>query len=81
MNSKNFSPPATRRSTSARTRIYGFKINKFELSSEGAVSYAQWLHPRESKKIIQQDAVDELKKFLAPGDAAIDIGAHTDLRL
>ncbi len=60
-----------------KTQIYGFKINKFELSSEGAVSYAQWLHPRESKKIIQQDAVDELKKFLAPGDAAIDIGAHT----
>jgi len=60
-----------------KIQIHGFRTNTFELSSEGAVSYAQWLHPRESKKTIRQDAVDELKKFLAPGDAAIDIGAHT----
>lgn len=60
-----------------KIQIYGSKVNTFELPFEGAVSYAQWLHPRESKKIIRQDAVDELKKFLAPGDAAIDIGAHT----
>lgn len=60
-----------------KIQIYGFEINTFELPVEGSISYAQWLHPRESKKIIRQDTVDELKKFLAPGDAAIDIGAHT----
>ncbi len=60
-----------------KIQFYESEINTFELAAEGSVSYAQWLHPRESKKIIRQDAVDELKKILAPGDVAIDIGAHT----
>ncbi len=60
-----------------KIQTYGFEINTFELPVEGSVSYAQWLHPRESKKIIRQDTVDEIKKFLALGDVAIDIGAHT----
>ena len=39
--------------------------------------YAQWLHPRETGKRISQESVDELRRFLSPGDVAIDIGAHT----
>ena len=56
---------------------YGFEIKSFDLSKEGRVDYAQWLHPAESKKEINQPAVDEIRKFLCPGDVAIDIGAHT----
>jgi FkbM family methyltransferase len=41
------------------------------------VSYAQWLHPGERPKVIRQDAVTELRRFLRPGDVAIDVGAHT----
>ncbi|UCF06520.1 MAG: FkbM family methyltransferase [bacterium] len=39
--------------------------------------YAQWLHPRETEKIIRQEVIDELRNFIKPGDVAIDIGAHT----
>jgi len=60
-----------------KIQVYSSQVNTFALPSEGSVSYAQWLHPRESKKVIRQDTVNELKKYLAPGDAAIDIGAHT----
>ena len=41
------------------------------------IEYAQWLHPNETEKEITQPSVDELRKFLSPGDVAIDIGAHT----
>lgn len=60
-----------------KPKSYGFKIKNFELPADGSISYAQWLHPKESEKTIEQDAVVELRKFLAPGDAALDIGAHT----
>ncbi len=58
-------------------KTYSFECVTFELPKDGTVRYAQWLHPKETRKIISQESVDELRKFLAPGDVAIDIGAHT----
>ena len=58
-------------------KTYGFEIQRYDLPTEGRVEFAQWLHPRESKPLITQDMVDELRKFLSPGDVAIDIGAYT----
>jgi FkbM family methyltransferase len=58
-------------------RTYAHKIKQFDLPSDGIVQYAQWLHPHETEKEITQQSVDELRKFLSPGDVAIDIGAHT----
>lgn len=58
-------------------KSYGFEIRTFDLPTDGAVEYAQWLHPHETKKEITQSSVDALRKFLSPGDVAIDIGAHT----
>jgi FkbM family methyltransferase len=60
-----------------KPRAYGFEVHSFQLPVDGEIQYAQWLHPGESIKTIRQDAVDELRKFLSPGDVAIDIGAHT----
>jgi FkbM family methyltransferase len=60
-----------------KPRTYGFEVRSFHLPADGEIQYAQWLHPSETPKIIRQDAVDELRKFLSPGDVAIDIGAHT----
>jgi FkbM family methyltransferase len=60
-----------------KPRTYGFEVRRFHLPADGEIEYAQWLHPSESPKEIRQDAVDELRKFLSPGDVAIDIGAHT----
>src|SRR3984885_12812804 len=58
-------------------KTYGFKLKSFELPGDGTVEYAQWLHPRETEKEITQLSIDALRKFLSPGDVAIDIGAHT----
>ena len=58
-------------------KTYAHKIKTFDLPTDGIVEYAQWLHPHETEKEITQQSVDELRKFLSPGDVAIDIGAHT----
>jgi FkbM family methyltransferase len=58
-------------------RTYGFEVRRFVLSADGVVEYAQWLHPRETAKVIRQEVVDELRTFIRPGDVAIDVGAHT----
>jgi FkbM family methyltransferase len=58
-------------------KTYGLKLKSFDLPAEGTVEYAQWLHPSETDKEITQASVDALRKFLSPGEVAIDIGAHT----
>jgi len=58
-------------------KSYGHKVKRFDLPRDGAVEYAQWLHPHETEKEITQQSVEDLRKFLSPGDVAIDIGAHT----
>lgn len=58
-------------------RTYGYEVVAFDLPVDGTVEYARWLHPREAGRTIGQGQVDELRKFLRPGDVAIDIGAHT----
>jgi len=58
-------------------KVYGYKLKRFDLPVDGPVEYAQWLHPSETQKEITQQSVDALRKFLSPGDVAIDIGAHS----
>lgn len=60
-----------------KPQTYGFEIKRFDLPADGEIFYARWRHPKESAKTVEQDEVDELRRFLAPGDAALDIGAHT----
>jgi len=58
-------------------KTYGFKIRSFDLPDDGKIEYAQWLHPKDMGTEIKQPSVNALRKFLAPGDVAIDIGAHS----
>lgn len=58
-------------------KSYGFVVNSFDLGTDGRIEYAQWQHPKDSIKSLSSDSVNELRKFLQPGDIAIDIGAHT----
>jgi FkbM family methyltransferase len=60
-----------------RPRTYGHEVQVIELPADGAISYARWLHPGETRKTIRQEEIDELRTFLRPGDVALDIGAHT----
>ena len=59
------------------TKEYGYKINKFQLNKYGEVEYAQWLHPFEETKIINEATIEFYKRFIKAGDFVIDIGAHT----
>jgi FkbM family methyltransferase len=66
------------RHRSKRTfREYGWEVRRFVLEREGAVEYAQWLHPFEKPKTIAQADVDGWRCFLGAGDFAVDVGAHT----
>ena len=56
---------------------FGFVIEAHDLPGEGRVEVARWLHPGASRATPPQAAVDQLRRFLRPGDVAIDIGAHT----
>ena len=60
-----------------KPRAYGYEIRSHILSRDGEIRYAQWLHPHEKLKPLSQEAVDELRRFLKPGDVALDIGAHS----
>jgi monofunctional biosynthetic peptidoglycan transglycosylase len=67
-----------RRHQARRTfREYGFDLRRFQLPRDGEIEYAQWKHPFEKPKVITQDDVDGLRRFIRPGDTAIDVGAHT----
>lgn len=55
---------------------YGHRIDSFELEQEGTIRFAQWLHPKCKPRTFQQGEIDELRRYIAPGDAVIDVGAH-----
>lgn len=65
------------RSSAAQAVEYGYHINRFDLPTDGRVDYAQWEHPQETEKRLEQQTVDGVRAFVQPGDFALDIGAHT----
>ncbi len=60
----------------SKTREYGYKIIHIHLSGENELQLAQWLHPDAGKISVEEDEIKALKKFLNPGDVAIDIGGY-----
>jgi len=62
---------------------FGFKIADFQLSKEGRIRYAQWLHPAEfsnhpgnSGNVVTQETVDFYRQLVKEGDMVVDVGAH-----
>jgi FkbM family methyltransferase len=70
-------PVAIKRWRKSRFAEYPFQVRTFHLEHDGTVEYAQWQHPKETPKIVRQDVVDALRRFIREGDTVIDIGAHT----
>src|SRR3989449_4363569 len=62
-----------------KPKTFGFVIEAHDLPREGRIEVARWLHPGAYPiaALQVQAAVDQLRRFLRPGDVAIDIGAHT----
>lgn len=58
-------------------RTYGFTVEEHPLPREGTLRVARWLHPGVTFAPPPQQMVDEWRRWLKPGDVAVDIGAHT----
>jgi len=58
---------------------YGYTVNSFEISEYeiGKVEYAQWNHPSESQKVLNDSIVRFYGGIIDRGSMVIDIGAHT----
>jgi FkbM family methyltransferase len=55
---------------------FGTELKTFTIFDK-QVQYAQWLHPYESDKVINEDMINFYKHYIPEGSLAIDIGAHT----
>ena len=55
---------------------YEFKTVTFNLAEDGAVQYAQWLHPGEFGNEVTQENVNFYKQIINNGDFIIDVGAN-----
>lgn len=60
-----------------RARTYGHVVETFILAEDGEVRFAQWQHPKCARTVLEQPAINELRRYLSPGDAVIDVGAHS----
>lgn len=58
------------------TNEYSYNIETFHLQDEGAIQFANWLNPLVKNKIITQSEINFYKRFIKPGDMAIDIGTN-----
>jgi FkbM family methyltransferase len=59
-----------------RPKTHGYRILRTDLPGDGPVDYAHWLFYAEGEKAVSAAEVADLRRFLRPGDFAIDIGAH-----
>jgi FkbM family methyltransferase len=61
-----------------KPKTYGCVIDALDLPGEGRLDVARWSHPGAYRLAPAQlqATVDQLRRFLRPGDVAIDIGAH-----
>jgi FkbM family methyltransferase len=66
-----------KRRKKARFVTYGHDVRDFQLDREGTIQYAQWLHPKDSEKVVTQEQVDAIRQYVKEGDTVIDIGAHS----
>jgi len=56
-------------------QFYGHVVDAIKVDGDN-INFANWLAPKSPKLDLQQVELDELRKFLNPGDFAIDVGAH-----
>ena len=58
------------------TKEYPTRVDTFQIEGYGEVKFANWENPLVKSKVIEKSAIDFFKKFLSPGDWAIDIGGN-----
>lgn len=60
-----------------RPKRYKYAVINYDLANDTTIHYAQWLHPNETTKVIDNDLVDGYRQYIQPGDFCVDIGAHS----
>ncbi len=55
---------------------YGLVVESVDLPDDGRIEVARWLHPNAGSPAPDPQHVRNLRRFLRPGDVAVDIGAH-----
>ena len=60
-----------------KPQTYGYDVITCDSAADGAVEYARWQHPRDQGRALKLEEVSVLRRFLKPGDGAVDIGSHT----
>ena len=58
-------------------KTYEYSVEEHLVEGFAPFKYAHWLHPKERRRAFHANQINELKKFVLPGDFCIDIGAHT----
>ncbi len=58
------------------TKEYPPIVNTYELTDDGPVQFANWDNPLMHQFVLTQANIDFFRKFIKPGDLAIDIGAN-----
>ena len=59
-----------------RALRYGSVVRTVVLPEDGEVQFAHWLHPRSYSAAPNPQYLANLRRYLRPGDVAIDIGAN-----
>jgi FkbM family methyltransferase len=60
----------------APPKRYGSRVEQFDLKDYGGIRFAQWLHPKYAATSFDAAEIDCLRRYVAPGDGVIDVGAH-----
>lgn len=57
-------------------REYPYEIERFDLSQEGPIEFANWKNPLVKNHLVSQSMVNFFRKFIPQGSMAIDIGGN-----
>ncbi|MGE0233328.1 MAG: FkbM family methyltransferase [Flavobacteriaceae bacterium] len=60
----------------SRPKTYGWRIDSFDVGASEPLRFAQWLHPKYRPTRFDAGQIACLRRYLNPGDAVLDIGAH-----
>ena len=60
-----------------KAKHYPYETVDYNIGEGKTIHYAQWKHPRESKKVMSSELISSYSKYINEGDFCIDIGAHT----
>ena len=61
----------------SRPKIYSWRVDSFDIGAEEPLRFAQWLHPKYRPTDFNAGQIECLRQYLQPGDAVLDIGAHS----